>query len=79
MACIAVNWRGKPLFSLAAVVSLFGSTTTESCLRVRSEIDQSRYPKGIVVTDEQMARLNLQPRSFHGDWNSTICPAIKKK
>jgi hypothetical protein len=76
---IAVNWRGKPLFSLAAIVSLIGSTTTESGLRVRSEIDQSRYPKGIVVTDEQMATLNLKPHSFHGDWNYTICPAIKKK
>jgi hypothetical protein len=76
---IAVNWRGKPLFSLAAIVSLIGSTTTESGLRVRSEIDQSRYPKGIIVNDEQMATLNLKPHSFHGDWNYTICPAIKKK
>lgn len=76
---IAVNWRGKPLFSLAAIVSLIVSTTTESGLRVRSEIDQGRYPKGIVITNEQMATLNLKTHSFHGDWNYTICPAIKKK
>ena len=74
---IAVNWRGKPLFSLAAVVSLIGSTTTASGLRVRSEIDQGRYPKGGVITDEQMATLNLQPHSFHGDWNYTIRPTAK--
>lgn len=74
---IAVNWRGKPLFSLAAVVSLIGSTTTASGLRVRSEINQGRYPKGVVITDEQMAALNLQPHSFHGDWNYTIRPTVK--
>ena len=32
---IAMNWRGKPLTSLAAVVSLIGSTTTEQGLRPR--------------------------------------------
>ena len=69
---IAVNWRGKPLFSLAAIVSLISSTTTQSGLRVRSEIDQGRYPKGIEITDEQMATLNLKPHLFHGDWNLLI-------
>jgi hypothetical protein len=76
---IAVNWRGKPLFSLVAIVSLIGSTTTESGLRVRAEIDRRRYPKGVVITDQQMATLNLKPHSFHGDWNYTIHPVIKKK
>jgi transposase len=56
---IAMNWRGKPLVSLAAIVSLIGSTRTTSGLRVRSEIDQGSYPSGVVVTDAQMASLNL--------------------
>jgi hypothetical protein len=76
---IAVNWRGKRLLSLAAIVSLIGPTSTESGLRVRSDIDQGRHPKGVVITDEQMATLNLRPHSFHGDWNYTIRPAIKNK
>jgi hypothetical protein len=71
---IAMNWRGKPLTSLAVVVSLIGSTTTEQGLRVRSEIDKARYPKGVTVTDAQMATINLQPHPFHGDWNYTIRP-----
>lgn len=71
---IATNWRGKPLVSLAAIVSLIGSTTTASCLRVRSEIDRRRYPKGIVVTPEQIAKVNVKPYTFHGDWNYTIRP-----
>lgn len=71
---ITINWRGKPLVSLAAIVSLIGSTTTASGLRVRSEIDQGSYPKGTVVSDEQMAKINLEPHTFHGDWNYTIHP-----
>ena len=71
---IAVNWRGKPLTSLAVIVSLIASTTTKTGLRVRSEIDPGQYPQGIVVSDEQMAQVNLEPEEFHGDWNYTIHP-----
>ena len=73
-----MNWRGKPLYSLVAIVSLIAATTTASGLRVRSEIGQGRYPKGLVITDEQMATVNLQPHAFHGDWNYTIRPSAKR-
>ena len=69
-----MNWRGQPLVSLAAVVNLIGTTTTATGLRVRSEIDKRSYPKGVVVTDEQMERVRLSPHAFHGDWNYTIKP-----
>ena len=71
---IATNWRGKPLVSLAVIISLIGSTTTAAGLRVRSEIDHGSYPKGTVVTDEQLAQVKLKPHRFHGDWNYTIRP-----
>ena len=71
---IAMNWRGQPLVSLAAVVNLIGTTTTATGLRVRSEIDKRSYPKGVVVTDEQMEHVKLSPHTFHGDWNYTIRP-----
>jgi len=71
---IAMNWRGKPLVSLAAIVSLIGATRSEAGLRVRSEIDRRRYPGGVVVTDQQMERISLQRHRFHGDWNYTIQP-----
>jgi len=74
---ITMNWRGKPLASLAVIVSLIGSTKTESGLRVRSEIDRRRYPQGIAVTDKQMAQIDLRSHSFHGDWNYTIRPTTK--
>jgi hypothetical protein len=71
---IAMNWRGKPLVSLATIVSLIGSTRTAAGLRVRSEIDKGSYPSGVVITDEQMASLNLERHRFHGDWNYTLHP-----
>ena len=72
---IAMNWRGKPLTSVAAVVSLIASTTTQQGLRVRSEIDKGTYPKGLVITKAQMAKVNLKSHTFHGDWNYTIRPS----
>jgi hypothetical protein len=71
---IAMNWRGKPLVSLATIVSLIGSTRSQTGLWVRSEIDRGTYPGGIVITDEQMEQIRLQRHRFHGDWNYTIHP-----
>ena len=75
---IAMNWRGKPLVSLGAIVSLIGSTRSTAGLRVRSEIDRRHYPSGVVITSEQMAKINLKPHRFHGDWNYTIRPRTRK-
>jgi transposase len=71
---IAMNWRGKPLVSLAAIVSLIGATRTSHGLRVRSEIDHGTYPTGVVITNEQMTSLQIEKHSFHGEWNYTIRP-----
>jgi transposase len=76
---IAMNWRGKPLVDLATIVSLIGDTTTDAGLRVRSEIDRGRYPMGVVITDEQMAQIQLDPHPVHGDWNYTIRPRRRKR
>ena len=69
-----MNWRGKPLVSLATIVNLIASTSTRTGLRVRSEIDQRRYPKGVAVPTAQLAKVQLQPHAFHPDWNYTLRP-----
>ena len=74
---IAMNWRGKPLVSLAAIVSLIADTHTDTGLRVRSEIDHRRYPAGLSVSAEQMASINLHPDRFHGEWNYVIHPRTR--
>jgi Rhodopirellula transposase DDE domain len=76
---IAMNWRGKPLVDLATIVTLIGETTTDTGLRIRSEIDDGLYPKAVKITDEQMAQLQLTPHAFHGDWNYTINPRVPKR
>ena len=60
---IAMNWRGKPLVSLATVVNLIGATTTASGLRVRSEIDDPFVPsRGEGPTS--IEELNLSRHEF---------------
>jgi len=73
---IAMNWRGTPLVDLATLVSLIGSTNTETGLWVRSEIDRGSYPTGIKITDAEMDTLNLHLHEFHGDWNYTVSPRL---
>jgi hypothetical protein len=71
---ISMNWRAKPLVSYRVVVDLIGATTTDTGLTVRCELDTGRYPKGITVTDQEMAAINISRDDFHGDWNYTIRP-----
>ena len=71
---ISKNWRGRPLESLAVIVSLIAATRTATGLNVRCELDPGRYPEGQKITDAQMATLNIERARFHGDWNYTIRP-----
>ena len=71
---ISQNWRAKPLVSYRTIVSLISATTTKTGLAVRCELDQKAYPKGIRVSDEDMAALNIHRDPFHGEWNYTIKP-----
>jgi hypothetical protein len=69
---ISMNWRGRPLTSHEVVVDLIAGTTTRTGLKVRAELDRASYPKGIAVTDEQLAAVPLQRHEWHGDWNYTV-------
>jgi len=71
-AYIAQNWRGKPLVSHQVIVQLIVSTTTAKGLKVCCEIDSNFYPKGVQVTDREMAELNIKGDEFHPEWNYTI-------
>jgi hypothetical protein len=72
---ITRNWRARPLESYAIVVALIGATKTRTGLSVQAKLDKHKYPTGIKVADEDMARLNIQRASFHGEWNYTVSPA----
>ncbi|MGI9451539.1 MAG: ISAzo13-like element transposase-related protein, partial [Geminicoccaceae bacterium] len=66
--------RGKPLVSHQVIVQLIGATTTENGLTVTCDLDRNLYQKGIHVTDDEMAAINIQRDDFHGEWNYTISP-----
>lgn len=75
---ITQNWRGRPLVSHQAIVSLIAATTTSTGLIVKAALDTNHYATEIKVSDEELARLRLQRHEFHGDWNYTISPRSKK-
>ena len=75
---ISINWRGKPLRSYRTIVQLIAATTTDAGLKVRAELDESKYPKGVKVSDAELAAIRLKPHSFHGDWNYTIMPIVER-
>jgi Rhodopirellula transposase DDE domain len=76
---ISMNWRATPLVSYRVIVDLISSTTTDTGLTVRCELDANVYPKGITVPDEEMADINIMRDEFHGDWNYTIQPMQPSK
>jgi hypothetical protein len=71
---ITQNWRGRPLISREAVVSLIASTTTRTGLLVKAALDTNHYDTAIKVSDDELGHLKLNPHRFHGDWNYTINP-----
>ncbi|MGI0053364.1 MAG: ISAzo13 family transposase, partial [Thermoplasmata archaeon] len=71
---ITQNWRGRPLTSLATIVSRIGATRTRTGRWVRAELDPGKYPKGRKISEEEMSGLPIVPDSFHGEWNYAIVP-----
>ena len=71
---ISQNWRGKPLISYEVIVKLIAATTNRIGLKVKCQLDTNFYPKVIKVSDREMADINIQRDSFHGEWNYTISP-----
>jgi transposase len=75
---VSLNWRGKPLESLEVIINLIATTTTTTGLKVYARLDDRDYPKGVEVTDQQLAAVNITRHSFHGDWNYSITPSLIK-
>jgi transposase len=73
-AFITQNWRGKPLISHQVIIQLIAATTTRTGLTVQCRLDRNSYPKGVIVSDAEMAGINIDTGDFHGEWNYTISP-----
>lgn len=75
---ITANWRGRPLESLDVIVNLIANTQTSKGLTIQADLNVNSYPKGIKISDQEMARLNITPADFHGEWNYSILPRDSK-
>jgi hypothetical protein len=60
--------------SREVVVSLIAATTTAKGLTVNAALDLRAFPTGERVSDEDLARVNLEKGEFHGEWNYSITP-----
>jgi hypothetical protein len=73
---ISINWRGKPLTSLAVIIGLINATTTKTGLKVTAKLDETKYETGIKISDEEFEKINLKKYKFHGEWNYIIKPNL---
>ena len=76
---ISKNWRGRPLETIAVIVSLISSTTTDTGLKVKCSVDTRQYKTGIKISDEELAEVNIVKNDFHGEWNYIIMPQENHK
>jgi hypothetical protein len=65
------NWRAKPLVSYRVIVELISTTTTKPSLLCAVNSTPANTPAA-VVSDVDMAAINLKRAEFHGEWNYTI-------
>lgn len=75
---VTMNWRGKPLVSHEAVVSLIAATTTNTGLKVRAELDRSTYPIGRKVTNKELKEVQCEMIGPHPGWAYIIRPRQAK-
>ncbi|MGH9118903.1 MAG: ISAzo13-like element transposase-related protein, partial [Acidimicrobiales bacterium] len=58
---ITMNWRGRPLTSLRTIIELISATATSTGLTVQAGYDPNWYPKGVKITDAELAAVPIQP------------------
>jgi hypothetical protein len=74
--CISSHWKGQPSISIEAVISLIGSKTTATGLKIICVKDDGTYEIGIKVSDEYFANINIDNELICPAWNYTISPHI---
>jgi hypothetical protein len=71
---ISLNWASKPLRSFEVMLGYIQGTVTKAGLTVKACSLDRQYAKGIKVSDQEMAALNLQRRRVCPRWNYIIKP-----
>jgi hypothetical protein len=71
---VSRNWAGVPLRTPEVVLALLRGTRTAAGLTVTAEWLGRKYPRGVRVTDAEMADLNVEHHTTCPQWNYTIRP-----
>src|SRR6266567_1340728 len=71
---ITQNWRARPLVSYQTIIHLIANTRTTTGLKIKAKLTQRTYPTGVEISAADMAKLNLKPDPFHGEWNYSLLP-----
>jgi transposase len=71
---ITQNWRARPLVSYQTIIDLIANTRTKTGLKIKAKLTQRTYPTGLEISAAEMAKLNLKPDPFHGEWNYSLLP-----
>jgi hypothetical protein len=71
---ISINWAGRPLKSLDAMLGYIRGTTTNAGLAVKSVLDEGVYKKGQNVTRDDVTGLSIQPHDASPSLNYSIHP-----
>jgi hypothetical protein len=71
---ISLNWAGHPLRSWDMLLAYLRGTTTTTGLAVTAALHDRVYQKGQQVSDQEFARLNLEPHAVCPLWNYTLRP-----
>ena len=69
---ITMNWLGRPLTYVRTIIELISATSTKTGLTIQAGCDPEWYPRGVKITDAELATVPLTPHTFHGEWNYTI-------
>ncbi len=71
---ITQNWHSRPLVNHEVIVNLIASTTTSNGLKIQCRLDNSKYPTGIKISNEELEAVDIERSDFHGEWNYVIRP-----
>lgn len=71
---IQKNWAGKPLDSYETILKYVRTTRTSTGLTVKAYLAPKEYPKGVRISDEEMAELKLRRHDTQPERNYTLSP-----
>jgi hypothetical protein len=61
-----------PLKNYETIINLISGTTTKTGLKIKANLDQKKYQKGIKVLEEDFEKISLKYHEKYPKWNYTV-------